>query len=107
MEEKRKYPRYKLSFPIECKRPGFSQYFYTVTKDLSLGGARIVTNDFFPKDGIFKVSLNMVKQIFNFKAKVSWCNQERFSDRYSLGCEFIEIPQIYKNQYQNFLNTVN
>lgn len=107
MEEKRKYPRLKLAFPIECemtKNPGHS---YTVTKDLSLGGAKIISEKFIPKGKVLKMKLNLIKQVFNFKTKIVWSRRERFSDRYSLGCEFIEIPEIYKNRYQNFLNTVN
>ncbi len=106
MDERRKYPRYDLSFPIECKRLNISNYFYTVTKDLSLGGARILCNDFLSKDKIFKASLNLVKQVFNFEAKVAWCNKERFSDRYSAGIEFINMPNLPKKQYASFLEGI-
>lgn len=107
MEEKRKYPRHKLSFPAECKRARSSKYFYTVTKDLSLEGARIISNNFLPKDETFKVSLNLVKQVFNFSARVAWCSRDRFSDRYSAGLEFFSTHDCSRNQYLSFLNSVD
>lgn len=107
MEEKREYHRYKLAFPIECQMTKDPGYSYTVTKDLSLGGAKIISEKFIPKGKVLKMKLNLIKQVFSFKTKIAWCKKERFSDRYSLGCEFIEIPQPYKRQYKNFLNTVN
>lgn len=107
MEEKRKYPRYKLAFPIECQTTQQPGYSYTVTKDLSLGGAKIISEKFIPKGKVLKMKLNLIKQVFSFKTKIAWCRRERFSDRYSLGCEFIEIPQHYQSQYHNFLQTIN
>lgn len=106
-DERRKYPRYNISFPIECKRVNLPNYFYTVTKDLSLGGARVLSDDFLPKDEPFRVTLNLVKKVFNVKAKVAWCNQERYSDRYSAGLEFIDMPDSGKKLYSDFLEEVN
>ncbi len=107
VEEKRRYPRYRFSFPIESQRANLPKYSYTVTKDLSLGGAKILSNEFVPKGITLKVSLNLIKHVFNFKAKVAWCNRDRFSDRYYLGYEFVEVPRFYKNRYGNFLATIN
>jgi hypothetical protein len=106
MEEKRKYSRHQLAFPVECQQVGLPQYLYTVTKDLSLGGVKIISDNFVPKGNTLKLKLNLIKRVFNFKTKVAWCNRERFSDRYYLGCEFIEMPYFYKSQYCQFLNKV-
>ncbi len=103
MEERRRYPRYDVSFPIECKRTGITRYFYTVTKDLSLGGVKLLSNDFIPKGEVFKSSLNLVKQVFDFQAKIAWCSREKYSDRYLAGVEFINMPNSYKKQYLSFL----
>ncbi|MCF7874067.1 MAG: PilZ domain-containing protein [Candidatus Omnitrophica bacterium] len=106
MEEKREYFRYKLSFPAEYQPMNSSQHSYTVTKDLSLGGVKIVSDDFVAKGQTLKLKINLIKQIFNFKTKVAWCNRKRFSDRYHLGCEFVEVPQFHKIKYRKFLNTI-
>lgn len=106
MDEKRKYFRHQLAFPVECQQMNSPQYSCTVTKDLSLGGVKIISDDFIPKGNTLKLKLNLIKRVFNFKTKVAWCNRERFSDRYYLGCEFIEIPYFYKSQYRKFLDKV-
>ncbi len=106
MEDRRSHPRYKISFPIECKRLSFSNYFYTVTKDLSLGGARIIINNFCSKDENLKASLNLIKQVFDFKARVAWCKREKFCDRYSAGLEFSKLADFYEKKYLSFLKTI-
>ncbi len=107
MDERRKYPRYHLSFPIECRRLNLPNYFYTVTKDLSLGGAKVLSNDFLSKDDVLKVSLNLIKQVFYFKARITWCNRERYSDRYSAGLEFINMSDFYRGRYSSFLGAID
>ncbi|MCF7870138.1 MAG: PilZ domain-containing protein [Candidatus Omnitrophica bacterium] len=106
MESKRKYFRYQLAFPVEYQQMSLLRYSHTVTKDLSLGGVKIISDGFVPKGSTLKLKLNLIKRVFNFKTRIAWCNRERFSDRYYLGCEFIELPYFYKNQYRDFLNAI-
>ncbi|MFO8053372.1 MAG: PilZ domain-containing protein [Candidatus Omnitrophota bacterium] len=106
MADKRRYFRHKLAFPAEYQQMSSLQYSHTVTKDLSLGGVKIIGENFISKGKMLKLKLNLPKRVFNFKTRVAWCNRERFSDRYCLGCEFVETPQFYKSQYRQFLNNV-
>ncbi len=106
MDDKRKFPRIGVSFPVECKALPARSYFYTVSKDLSLGGMKIVSNNFLPKDDTLKVNINLIDSILNLKAKVSWCNKERLSERYSTGLEFIETPENSKEKLFQFLNRI-
>lgn len=107
MKEKRKHTRHQLSFPVECRRVGKSDYFYTVSKNLSAGGAKILSNNFLPKNEHFKIGLNLVKEVFHCKARVAWCNRESFSDRYTTGLEFVDCEQLDKAKYSAFLETIN
>jgi len=107
MEERRKYQRIDVSFPIECKAIPSTHYFYTVSKDISQGGAKIFTNEFMPKENTLKVNLNIIDKVLNLKAKVAWCVKERLSDRYSTGLEFMEVNELTKEELQNFLSTFN
>ena len=106
MAENRKFPRAGISFPIECRPLPEKNYFYTVSKDLSLGGVKIISNQFLPKNDTLKVSINLIDKVLDLKAKVAWCNQERMSDRYSAGLEFVETSEQSKEKLISFLNRI-
>ena len=106
MAENRKFPRTGISFPIECRPLPERNYFYTVSKDLSLGGMKIISTQFLPKNDTLKVSINLINKVLGLKARVAWCNQERMSDRYSVGLEFVETNEQSKKKLLSFLNRV-
>ncbi len=100
--EKRKNSRSPISFPIECSILRGKDYFYTVTKDLSVGGVRILSDAFLTKNNCLKLNINLIDKVMGLKAKVVWCNKERVSDRYSAGLEFVEMPE----ENKNYLNSI-
>lgn len=106
MNDQRKDERFGVSFPVECKTLPLRTYFYTVSKDLSLGGLKILTNDFLPKSNLIKLNINLIDKVINVKAKVAWCNSERSSERYTAGLEFLEINPINKKELTEFINTI-
>ena len=73
--ERRREQRIGISFPISCNTLPKHSYFYTVCKDLSSEGVRIITDNFLPRGNSLKISLNLISQIINVKAKVMWCNK--------------------------------
>jgi len=105
MREKRKYQRISVPFPIECKTLPKRGYFNTVCKDLSLGGAKIVSNEFIPANGLLKVDINLIGAS-NLKAKVAWCSQDKGSERFSAGLEFIEMNESTRENLSNFLSNI-
>jgi len=107
MGEKRKNPRIDVSFPLECKNLPSRNYFYTVSKDLSSSGTRILINEFIPKDNLLKIHINLIDKVLDLKAKVVWCNKERVSERYSIGVEFVEICDADKDELCCFLGKIN
>lgn len=107
MDERRQYPRIDISFPVECKMLPSQDYFYTVSKDLSQVGLKIVSNEFMPKNELLKLSLNLINKILDVKARVVWCSQERASERYSAGVEFVEIEDHSRDELTAFLATTN
>lgn len=107
MKEKRKHQRVNISFPVECKELTQKGYFCTVSRDLSLGGARIIADDFFSKDDALKVNINLIDKIVTLKAKVIWCKKERTANRYSIGLEFLEMNDSGKRSLSHFLGKVH
>ncbi len=106
MSDKRNFPRVDVSFPVECKPLPERNYFYTVSKNLSLGGVRIISNRFLPKDNLLKVNINLIDSVLGLKAKVAWCNQDRLSERFSTGLEFVDASESSKKKLFTFLNRV-
>ncbi|MEI8350580.1 MAG: PilZ domain-containing protein [Candidatus Omnitrophota bacterium] len=102
MNERRRAPRVGVSFPVECNILPQKDYFYTVSKDLSVTGVKIVTNDFLPKNNFIKLNINLIDNVLGLKARVAWCNKERVVDRYSAGLEFVEIDK----QNQQYLSSI-
>ena len=107
MVNRRKNPRTCVSFPVECKLLPEQRYFYTVSKDVSLSGLKIITNKFMPRDQIFKLNINLVDSIVSLKAKVRWCNKKRVSDRYSTGLEFVESTERQVHKLSHFIHSTH
>ena len=104
--ERRRYERVNISFPIEYEPLYERGYFYTVSKDLSLGGIRILTDKFIPKGNLMKININLINRVIRLKAKVCWCNKERIAERYSAGLEFLEVNEEDKKVLSAFLSKV-
>ncbi len=100
--ERRKNTRAYVSFPLECNVLPGKGYFYTVSKDLSVGGARILCNEFLVKDNQLLLNINFIDKVMDIRAKVVWCNKERTSDRYYAGVEFLELSEDSKK----YLNSI-
>jgi len=107
VEERRRYPRINISFPVECKSLPQGNYFYTVSKDLSAGGIKIISDTFLPKDYLMKVYVNLVDTVINLKAKVAWCNKLRASEKYNAGLEFVEANDESQHNISQFLSRVH
>lgn len=107
MEDRRKYPRINISFPVECRALPRGNYFYTVSKDLSSGGVKIISDTFLPRDYLMKVYINLVDTIINLKAKVAWCNKLRASDKYNAGLEFVDATGESQQNISQFLSRIH
>ena len=106
MQERRHYPRISVSFPVECTTLNDSNYFYTVTKDIGLGGTQILASHFLAKNTILKVALNFIDSLIVMKAQVAWCNKKRASEHYNVGLEFVEVPQTRRQDIAAFLTSL-
>jgi Tfp pilus assembly protein PilZ len=103
----RKYPRVNISFPVECNILPKRSYFYTVSKDLSLGGLKIINNSFISKGSFIRLQLNLIDKVLKLKAKVAWCNRKRASERHFVGLEFVETTDSSKRNLTKFLDKIH
>jgi c-di-GMP-binding flagellar brake protein YcgR len=105
-DNRRDSERIKISFPVECNVPAGKNYFYTVCKDLSQGGLKILSNNFLAKGNILKLNINLIDNVINLKAKVAWCSKERASERFMTGLKFVEVNKESQGALTRFLNRI-
>jgi hypothetical protein len=72
---------------------------YALTRDVSEGGVRLLTDRYFPIGTLLKITLSLTRtrQIVNVVAKVKWVQNFQTSDLYEMGIEYMrEIPESVK-----------
>lgn len=94
MKERRTDRRIGVSFPLKCivlvQKIGF---FYTVSRDLSFGGIKIISSRFLPLGTSMKVDINFVHMLSQGEVIVRWCSRQHYTDNYSLGLEFSAVSR--------------
>ncbi len=107
MDNRRRFSRTNISLPLEAIPFSPKKYFHTVSRDLSLIGARLTMSDFIAQGNFLRIDLNLIDCVLYLKAKIVWCNRERFSERYVAGLEFVEVDDNSRRIIAQFLQKVN
>lgn len=104
IKERRRYRRVNAKFPIryQIKRGGF--FASALTQDVSIFGARLNADRFFPSGLNLKLELNILSRIIKPVGKVVWSQPLPHSDRYQMGIEFIEVDPQEKNYLSDYIN---
>jgi len=105
--ERRCAERVDVSFPVECSVLNDKNYFYTVSKDLSTSGLKIIAEKFLAKNSELKINLNLIKKVIQLKGRVVWCNKIRVAERYSAGIQFVEVSKGCKDNLADFFSEIN
>ncbi len=68
--------------------------YFTLTKDISLGGVNIRTDTFLPVDTLIKVDLPLPKmhKIISVRGKVRWIKSLYEDEVFEVGLEFVDTP---------------
>jgi hypothetical protein len=72
---------------------------YALTRDVSDGGVRLLTDKYFPVGTLLKITLSLsrTKKIANVVAEVKWVQNFQTSDLFEMGIEYMhEIPDAVK-----------
>jgi len=107
MEEKRVHPRIKISFPVRCEDLASHRPFYTVFKDISEGGIKLICEDFLAINKFLKFEINLINNLIRGRGKIVWCNSQPFSERYLVGIQFTEMDARAQNILSKFLSNIN
>lgn len=100
MEDKRKEKRVKEENKLIChivsdnETLNRKKIFYTLTKDISLGGVNIRTDTFLPIDTVVKIELSLpkIQKVVTIRGKVKWAKSLYGDEVYEIGLEFVDTP---------------
>ncbi len=97
MDSKRREKRFKqenkviIHFAQENKDSVECMDANAATHDISLGGARIQVDKFFPVDSVIRVQINLSRsgEAIKVDGKVKWIKKTQEKDLYEIGVEFL------------------
>lgn len=98
MEEKRREKRIKkenkLIFEVVSDHQNLKnkKIYYTLTKDISLGGVNIRTDTFLPVGTLIRIDLALPKmhKIISVRGKVRWIKSLYEDEVFEVGLEFVD-----------------
>lgn len=109
IEEKRRFPRAESILPVKYRNlrnlgltPAGS-----LSKDISEGGVRFMTNEFISLACRLVVEISLPADPKPIKAisKVAWIRKIPTGDNYEIGNHFLEITKEDKARIMNFVNS--
>ena len=97
MDNKRKDKRFEeknkvvIQFAFESHEPNNNTKIKAITRDISLGGARIVSPKSYPVDTVLRIEINLSKskQIVKLDGIVRWSKLSSDHESCELGIEFL------------------
>lgn len=100
--------RVVVSFPVKCVLlPHREKFFYTVSKDLSLYGTKIISKDFLASGQEIMVYIDLIKDVVKVKTKVVCSNKASYMERYYVGLQFLEMNREDRQKLLNFLRKIH
>jgi Tfp pilus assembly protein PilZ len=101
MNEKRLYPRLLLDVLVN-----YSDYYFAKTKDISMGGINLVTNDELQAGRFISFEFSLPdKEFVRVFGKIEWCKKNA-PNLYENGIQFRLLKDASKTKIENFLSTI-
>ncbi|MHB8094764.1 MAG: PilZ domain-containing protein [Candidatus Aminicenantales bacterium] len=99
MKEKRREERIpdELKFTLnpfsDTESASAEETYFSLTRDVSAGGARIITNVPLPVDTLcrFEIGLSRLRKIVQGTCRVRWVNRLFEDDIFEIGLEFVDL----------------
>jgi len=97
MLERRREKRFEeenrviIEFVPDSEDSGNKKRTFALIQNMSIGGARILIDKFFPVDTVFRMTLTLSKskQIVKLDGKVKWVRSHCDEDFFEIGVEFM------------------
>lgn len=108
--ERRRFQRIDSNLPVRYRNLRAATIpSGSLTKDISEGGIRFMTNEFISLACrlVVEVSLPTIQKPIKAISKVAWIKKVSSGDRYELGNQFLEISKEDKELINDFVKRMN
>ncbi|MDD5730170.1 MAG: PilZ domain-containing protein [Candidatus Omnitrophica bacterium] len=103
-EEKRRFPRTKLTSTLRYQLRGSSEYNSAASENVSEGGMAFINNRFIPSQTSLMLEINVLSKVLTPIGKISWSSYIPHTDRYRMGVEFLEMDPKDKEYLSDFID---
>ncbi|MFH1847792.1 MAG: PilZ domain-containing protein [Candidatus Omnitrophota bacterium] len=107
--ERRKSPRASISIPVGYKklREAPKAAKGSLTKDVSTGGIRFVTDEFLSLTArlVLTIELPIPSRSVSAVCRVAWIKKLPLADRYEIGNQFLEMSRDDKERLEEYLSS--
>ena len=102
--EQRIFPRYQYSIPLKYRIKNDHISTFTVTRDISTGGLKIITNKYLPRGTNIHIEINLPpKHTINATVTSIWSRRVDHSEQYLAGAKFLEINMLDEKNIQELV----
>lgn len=103
--EQRRFPRFNYSIPIKYRPQAQPAPLYTVTRDLSVGGLKMLTNNFMPRGTEVNLEVELPHlDLINAQGTVAWSSRINHSDQYLSGIRFTAIDETNRKNISDLVS---
>lgn len=108
MENKRKELRFEIAVPVEFPAGILStRDFYATTRDLSVSGLKIFSEQPFTPGNSFPVNLNLISETIKVTVRVIWSQRVSRLSRYISGLSFAGLSASSQRAVSAFLSEMD
>ncbi len=103
--DNRKFPRVVFDRALRFKGKSAGLAYGRVARDLSQGGIRFNSDEFFPLGGSLAVQVQLAdgERLFDLEGKVGWVRKQPHAEGYHVGLEFVGGPSFEKWKIAQFV----
>ena len=102
--ENRIFPRIGFHSKVHYQFRGKPIFDSGLTKDISCGGLRLISERFIPTSTPIMLEINVLKRVLRPVGRVVWSIPLPHSNRNQTGVEFVEFNLLEKNYLKDFVN---
>ena len=106
-KEQRQFTRVPLYSPLRFQIKSSHHFAATLSRDISMGGMRVLSDDFLPLGTslVLEVTMGDTPRIVNAVAEVVWAQRMPHAERYQLGLRFSELDESYHQEINEYVNS--
>lgn len=108
LNERRRYTRYGLQFPVQYKnvKSLSGSFVGALSRDLGEGGIRFVGNEFLSLANRLLLLISLPAPLRSIKVicKVAWIRKVPMGDQYEIGNQFLTMSEEDKRELNDYLS---